>query len=141
MGVTRVGLALGFGIILGIGCSLGAILQFVKLHRERLFTITGLLTLASVAVILAGPLLARRLDYCWNRWEPNNMRWFLPVWPCHLCSRLEETRRTTSGPRRCCQSSRRRSRHPEVYWEPLGSKTRHACVWRQEEIISSVIFF
>jgi len=54
LGITRVGLALGFGIILGTGSSLGAIVPFVRLHRDRLFTTAGLLTLAGVAVILAG---------------------------------------------------------------------------------------
>ena len=54
LGITRVGLALGFGIILGTGSSLGAIVPFLKLHRDQLFTTVGLLTFAGVGVILAG---------------------------------------------------------------------------------------
>lgn len=54
LGITRVGLALGFGIILGTSSSLGAVLPFLTLHHERIFTITGLLTLAGVGIILVG---------------------------------------------------------------------------------------
>ena len=54
LGITRLGLALGFGIILGTGSSLGAVVPFVKLHRDRLFTTAGLLTLAGVGLIVAG---------------------------------------------------------------------------------------
>jgi L-rhamnose-H+ transport protein len=54
LGITRVGLALGFGIILGTSSSLGAILPFLTFHRDRIFTIAGLLTLAGVGIILGG---------------------------------------------------------------------------------------
>jgi L-rhamnose-H+ transport protein len=54
LGITRVGLALGFGIILGISSSLGAVLPFLTLHRGHVFTITGLLTLAGVGIIRVG---------------------------------------------------------------------------------------
>lgn len=54
LGITRVGLALGFGIILGTSSSLGAVLPFLTLHRDRVFTITGLLTLSGVGIILGG---------------------------------------------------------------------------------------
>lgn len=54
LGITRVGLALGFGIILGTSASLGAVLPFVTLHRNRLFTAVGMLTLIGVGIILAG---------------------------------------------------------------------------------------
>jgi L-rhamnose-H+ transport protein len=54
LGITRVGLALGFGIILGTSASLGAVLPFVTLHRNRLFTAVGLLTLVGVGIILVG---------------------------------------------------------------------------------------
>ena len=54
LGITRVGLALGFGIILGTSSSLGAVLPLLTLHRDRLFTTTGLLALAAVGTILAG---------------------------------------------------------------------------------------
>jgi L-rhamnose-H+ transport protein len=54
LGITRVGLALGFGIILGTSSSLGAVLPFLTLHRGQVFTLTGLLTLVGVCIILAG---------------------------------------------------------------------------------------
>lgn len=54
LGVTRVGLALGFGIILGTASSLGAVVPFVELHRDQLFTGVGLLTLVGVGIVLAG---------------------------------------------------------------------------------------
>jgi len=54
LGIARVGLALGFGIILGIGSSLGAIVPFLTLHRDRFFTTAGFLAVASVGIILAG---------------------------------------------------------------------------------------
>ena len=34
LGVTRIGLALGFGIILGTASALGAVVPFVELHRK-----------------------------------------------------------------------------------------------------------
>jgi L-rhamnose-H+ transport protein len=54
LGISRVGLALGFGIILGTGSSLGAIVPFVTLHRDLLFTTVGLLTFLGVGIILTG---------------------------------------------------------------------------------------
>jgi len=54
LGVTRIGLALGFGIILGTASALGAVVPFVELHRNLLFTTVGLLTLVGVAIVLAG---------------------------------------------------------------------------------------
>lgn len=54
LGVTRVGLALGFGIILGTASSLGAIIPFLKLHRDRFFTAVGLMIILGTAVVLAG---------------------------------------------------------------------------------------
>jgi L-rhamnose-H+ transport protein len=54
LGITRVGLALGFGIILGTSSSLGTIIPLVTLHRDRLFVVPGLIMLTGVAVILVG---------------------------------------------------------------------------------------
>lgn len=54
LGITRVGLAVGFGIILGTSSSFGAVLPLLTLHRDRLWTSTGLLTLAGVGIIVAG---------------------------------------------------------------------------------------
>ena len=54
LGISQLGLALGFGIIIGISSALGAIGPLLATHREQLFTSTGLLTLAGVAVIVTG---------------------------------------------------------------------------------------
>jgi L-rhamnose-H+ transport protein len=54
LGITRVGLALSFGIVLGTSSSLGTIIPLAMLHRDRLFTAAGLLVLAGVGVILSG---------------------------------------------------------------------------------------
>jgi len=60
LGITRVGLALGFGIILGTGSSLGALVPFVRLHRDQLFTTAGLRTLVGVGIILTGVVACAR---------------------------------------------------------------------------------
>jgi L-rhamnose-H+ transport protein len=54
LGVTRVGLALGFGIILGTAASLGAVIPFVELHRDQLFSTVGALMLVGVVIVSAG---------------------------------------------------------------------------------------
>jgi L-rhamnose-H+ transport protein len=54
LGITRVGLALGFGIILGTSSSLGAVVPLIRMHRDQLLASAGLLTLAGVAIILGG---------------------------------------------------------------------------------------
>ena len=54
LGVNRIGVALGFGIILGTASSLGALVPFLELHPASLFTTVGLLTLVGVAIVVAG---------------------------------------------------------------------------------------
>jgi L-rhamnose-H+ transport protein len=54
LGITRVGLALSFGIVIGTSSSLGTIIPLVMLHRDRLLTAAGLLMLAGVGVIQGG---------------------------------------------------------------------------------------
>jgi L-rhamnose-H+ transport protein len=60
MGITRVGLALSFGIVLGTSSSLGTIVPLVMLHRDKLFATTGLLMLIGVGVILVGVVASAR---------------------------------------------------------------------------------
>lgn len=60
IGITRIGIALGFGITLGISCSVGTIVPLVLLHRQLLFKNGGLLTIAGVGVIFAGVLACAR---------------------------------------------------------------------------------
>lgn len=54
LGVSRVGLAIGFGVILGISASLGALIPLFFLHSESLFRPAGLLTMAGVVVLVFG---------------------------------------------------------------------------------------
>ena len=54
LGVSRIGVALGFGIILGIASSLGALIPLIELHRDRISTTVGLLTLAGTGIVLLG---------------------------------------------------------------------------------------
>jgi len=54
LGVNRIGVALGFGIILGTASSLGALVPFLELHPRSLFTTVGLLTLVGVAIVVSG---------------------------------------------------------------------------------------
>ncbi|HLY62287.1 MAG TPA: L-rhamnose/proton symporter RhaT [Terriglobia bacterium] len=60
LGVTRVGVALGFAMILGTSASLGAILPLVRLHREQILATAGLTTLVGVGIILAGVVACAR---------------------------------------------------------------------------------
>ena len=59
-GIARVGLALSFGIVLGISSSLGTIIPLVMLHRDQLFTTTSMLVLTGVGVIVAGVAASAR---------------------------------------------------------------------------------
>ncbi len=54
LGMNRVGLALGFAIIIGTSSSLGVLIPLVVLHREMLFTHVGEETLLGAGILLAG---------------------------------------------------------------------------------------
>jgi len=54
LGISRVGLALGFAIIIGTSSSLGVLVPLVCLHRETLVTKVGIETLLGAGVLLAG---------------------------------------------------------------------------------------
>ncbi len=60
LGMRRVGLALGFGVVLGTSCSIGTMIPLVILHRDRIFTPAGLLTVTGVGVILGGVAASTR---------------------------------------------------------------------------------
>src|ERR1017187_4755074 len=53
-GLARVGLALGFALILGITSSFGALLPLVVLHREQLWMRPGLALMAGTVVMTLG---------------------------------------------------------------------------------------
>ena len=54
LGITRVGLAVGFGIILGTSSLIGTVVPLALRHRDRFFTAGGLVTLAGLCVVLIG---------------------------------------------------------------------------------------
>jgi L-rhamnose-H+ transport protein len=54
LGVDRMGLALGYGLILGLIAPIGTFLPLVVLYPERLFTRQGAHLLAGVVVVLLG---------------------------------------------------------------------------------------
>jgi L-rhamnose-H+ transport protein len=53
-GIARVGLAIGFAVILGITSSLGSLLPLAVLHPEQLHTNRGLALLAGTLVMIVG---------------------------------------------------------------------------------------
>jgi len=57
LGVDRMGLAVGYGLILGLIAPIGTFLPLVVLYPERLFTRQGIHLLLGVAVVLAGIVL------------------------------------------------------------------------------------
>ncbi len=54
LGIDRVGLALGFAVILGITSSFGSLLPLIILHREQLLTTHGLALMAGTLVMAIG---------------------------------------------------------------------------------------
>lgn len=54
LAISRIGLALSFGIVLGTSSSLGALVPLLVLHRNQVFTSTSLCVFAGAGVILAG---------------------------------------------------------------------------------------
>ena len=54
LGISRVGLALGFAVILGITSSFGSLLPLIVLHPEQLGTRRGLALIAGTAVMTVG---------------------------------------------------------------------------------------
>lgn len=54
LGVSRVGLAIGFGLIIGISSILGTLIPLVTLHRDALLSRAGVQTIAGVLLLVAG---------------------------------------------------------------------------------------
>src|SRR5207237_10795512 len=54
LGISRVGMALGFALILGITASFGSLLPLVILHSEQLGTKRGLALIAGTIVMIVG---------------------------------------------------------------------------------------
>lgn len=53
-GIARVGMALGFAVVLGITSSLGSLLPLLILNPEQLATRKGMLLLAGLAIVIVG---------------------------------------------------------------------------------------
>ena len=54
LGISRVGIALTFAIVLGITASLGSLLPLIVLHPDQLFTRQGYALLAGLAIVILG---------------------------------------------------------------------------------------
>lgn len=54
LGISRVGMALTFAIVLGITASLGSLLPLIVLHPDQLFTRQGYLLMAGLAIVVLG---------------------------------------------------------------------------------------
>src|SRR5258708_21866962 len=54
LGISRVGMALGFALILGITASFGSLLPLAILHNEQLLTKHGLALIAGTAIMVLG---------------------------------------------------------------------------------------
>src|SRR5882724_5289390 len=54
LGISRVGMALGFALILGITASFGSLLPLTILHAEQLLTKRGLALIAGTAIMVLG---------------------------------------------------------------------------------------
>lgn len=57
LGIARVGMALGFSIILGVTSSLGSLLPLIVLNPEELWTRRGAMLLAGLALVVVGIVL------------------------------------------------------------------------------------
>jgi len=52
--LERIGMALTFSIVLGLSAAMGSLIPLVRLHADRLFTRSGLTSLAGIALVLLG---------------------------------------------------------------------------------------
>ena len=60
IGVSRMGLAVGYGLILGLIAPIGTFYPMLMLHRERLFTAQGRALMLGTLIVLAGIFLCAR---------------------------------------------------------------------------------
>ena len=57
LGCERVGLAIGYAIILGLGASIGSLVPLIGQHRDQLWRRAGLGTMTGVALLIVGAIL------------------------------------------------------------------------------------
>lgn len=60
LGIQMLGMALGFGIILGLTAAMGSLIPLVLLSPDTLFTPRGLSVLAGLAIVIVGIVLCAR---------------------------------------------------------------------------------
>lgn len=60
LSVAAIGMALTFSLVLGISAALGAVVPFLRLHAELLWTRPGALLFSGLAVLAAGMVLCAR---------------------------------------------------------------------------------
>jgi L-rhamnose-H+ transport protein len=60
IGVSRMGLAVGYGLILGLIAPIGTFYPMLMLHRERLFTAQGRALILGTLIVLAGIFLCAK---------------------------------------------------------------------------------
>lgn len=54
LALARIGIALTFSIVLGLSAAMGSLIPLVRFHRNEIFTRTGLISFAGIALVLAG---------------------------------------------------------------------------------------
>jgi L-rhamnose-H+ transport protein len=54
LALEKIGISLTFSIVLGLSAAMGGLVPLVRLHRDKLLTRSGLLSLAGIALVLLG---------------------------------------------------------------------------------------
>jgi L-rhamnose-H+ transport protein len=54
LALEKIGIALTFSIVLGLSAAMGGLIPLVRLHRDKLLTHAGLVSLAGIALVLLG---------------------------------------------------------------------------------------
>lgn len=54
LALDKIGIALTFSIVLGLSAAMGSLIPLIHLHSDRLFTSAGFMSLAGIALVLAG---------------------------------------------------------------------------------------
>ena len=54
LALDKIGIALTFSIVLGLSAAMGSLIPLIRLHSDRLLTRAGLMSLAGIALVLAG---------------------------------------------------------------------------------------
>jgi L-rhamnose-H+ transport protein len=54
LALDKIGIALTFSIVLGLSAAMGSLIPLIRLHSDRLFTHGGFMSLAGIALVLAG---------------------------------------------------------------------------------------